>query len=226
MVHMAHAGSGDQRLKVYTALAARNRLVAILRIGLPALGVLVFLILSLQIYVAGVMRQYGISGVSIDRNHLVVETPTYSGVGGDGTRYSMTALRARTPLDNHDRIDLEQMSLTLGRPDGQSMTAAADNAQIVASTQSLVVDGVATVTGNAGVTGTLNGVTADLLHQSMVARGAVDLTLSNGASILAASMSYDATTQTWTFTRATVTIPGTPGEASAAPGPAPAGEVK
>ncbi len=212
------ADAGGDRQKVFRSLAARNRLVGILRIGVPALGALIFVILSVQIYVGSLLAQYGISGITIDRNNLVIETPTYSGTGGDGTHYSMAAATARTPIDNHDQIALEQMKLTLDRLDGRSMVATSESAQIISSTQTLIVPGVATVTGDAGVAGTLSELTVDLMHHTMVAKGPVDLELSGGATIVASSLDYDGQTRIWRFTRATVTLPMTPGEEAGATG--------
>ena len=82
---MALAGA-ERRAAILDQLAWRNRIVALLRIAVPAIGLLAFLALIGQIVVAGMMSKYGIAGIRIDRGNLVVESPRYSGAGADGSR--------------------------------------------------------------------------------------------------------------------------------------------
>lgn len=89
---VGRAETYDQRSAILDRLRFRNRTVALLRIVVPAIGVIAFLTLTGQIYVANLMRQYGVSGIRVDRGNIVVEAPKYSRhgkrwstVSGDGS---------------------------------------------------------------------------------------------------------------------------------------------
>ena len=108
---LASTDSFDQRAEIFGRLRARNRLIGVLRIAVPLVGVAAFLILVGQIYVANIARQYGVSGIRIDRGNVVVETPQYSGMGTDGSRYLITAREARTPLERPEAISMADAML-------------------------------------------------------------------------------------------------------------------
>lgn len=200
----------DQRTAILRSLAGRNRLVAILRIGVPILGIILFAALTLQIYVANLSRQFGVSGISIDRNNLVVETPSYTGTGADGTRYSMSAVSARAAIDKPDAIALTTTAITLSKPGSSVFTLDAAEAEMTMSKQQLAIPGLATIASTDGMHGTLNDVIADMARRDVVARGKVNIVFGDDASIDASSMDYDSRTQTWTFTQATVILPDIP----------------
>lgn len=205
----------EQRTAILRSLAGRNRLVSILRIGVPAIGIIMFAALALQIYVANLARQFGVSGISIDRNNLVVETPSYSATGADGTRYTMEAASARAAINNPDAIALTTTAITLDQPSGSIFTLKASDAELTMSTQQLAIPGVATIAGNDGMHGRLNDAIADLSRRSIVARGKVNIVFGDSSSIDASAMDYNSRTQTWTFTEATVILPETPGSSEA-----------
>ena len=69
---LARTDTFDQRNAIFAGLATRNRLIAVLRMLVPAAGVVAFLVLAAEIYVTNTLRQYGISGIRIDRGTLVV----------------------------------------------------------------------------------------------------------------------------------------------------------
>ena len=77
----------DRRLAVYSALATRNRIIAVLRIGLPLLGALVLGIFILQIQLASLGNNFGIGKVSFNGDAVSVDTPSYSVVMADGDIY-------------------------------------------------------------------------------------------------------------------------------------------
>src|SRR5690606_691814 len=49
----------SERVVAYARLARRNRIVGVLRVVVPVAGLVVFVGLALQIYVANTARQYG-----------------------------------------------------------------------------------------------------------------------------------------------------------------------
>lgn len=212
---LARSETLDQRNRIFSTLAARNRLVGVLRLAVPAAGVIIPGGLVLQLFIAGLGDDFGFSNISIDRNNLVVETPSYSSMGADGSSYQVEAASARSALDHTDIIDLTQAVLTIKKAKGATITARADAARIETTGQLVTVDGVTRIADSKGMKGTIVGIFANMAAETMVGKGDVDITFSNGATLKAASMSYDGATSTWSFTRATLTLPSTPGEGKA-----------
>lgn len=213
MIALGRTETAEQRAAIFAALNRRNRLVRVLRLGLPAFGAVLLLGLLLQIYVGSLMPDLGFANVTIDRDNLVVEAPVYSGTGTDGTIYAVSAATARTAFGRFDVIGLTDAAFTMVQgSDGTRFTARAAAASLQMTDQTVVVDGPAHVEGSDGMHGTLLDATLDVDAESLRSAGPVDLTFSTGTSIKAASMHYDGATQRWSFERATVELPATPGE--------------
>lgn len=204
------ADTYDQRADILGRIAIRNRVVAGLRVIVPVLGVMAFAILSAQIYIANLARQYGISGIRIDRGDIVVEAPKYTGTGTDGSRYLVSAREARTPLDERNRIDLIDATLELINPGRTSYYAKAATATMITGSERTTVPGVLTVNGTDGLEGTLTDVVVDSASELVTSNGPVSLLLSDGTTVDAATMVQDGRAHTWTFTGATVVIPDLP----------------
>jgi lipopolysaccharide export system protein LptC len=211
----------DQRTEILGAVLRRNRLVGLLRILVPALGLAAFLLLAGQIYVAGLARQYGVAGIRIDRGSMVVEAPQYAGSGSDGSRYLATAREARTPLGGGDVIDMNDATLELLQPDGTTYFATAKTAQLNTVAETIVAPGIVDVTGSDGLVGTLTDADMNSATDILTSKGPVDLLLADGTTIVGADMVRDGKLQTFTFTRVTVVVPDLP-EAETAGVPAPA----
>ncbi len=212
---LAQSGTADQRDRIFSTLHARNRFVGVLRLAVPALGGVVFGGLMLQLFFASLVEDFGFSNVSIDRNNLVVDTPSYSSMGADGSLYRVQAETARSALDRTDIIHLTGARLTISRPSGTVITASAEEAVLETSGQKVKVAGATRIADSEGMKGTVVGIVADFATETAAGDGAVDITFSNGATLTAASMSYDGQTSTWSFSRATLTFQSTPGEAEA-----------
>ncbi len=198
------------RAALYAALMRRNRRVAVLRLAVPAAGLAAFALLMGQIYLAGLARDYGVSGIRVDRGNLVVETPQYSGTGAGGARYLVTARTARTPLADPAEIDMTDATLDYTRPGRPTyfVTAAAASADTVK--QVVTIPGAARVVGDDGLVAELFGVRAEMGAQVVTSGAPVHIERPDGMRIDAASMHYDGATELWTFTGATVIVPGLP----------------
>ena len=204
----------DRRSRLYGALVRRNRVVAALRIGVPAAGAALFAVLAVQIVLDNLRDQFGFANIRIDRDNLVVDTPELNAVGDDGTLYSVTATSAKVAITATDLVDLVDAVFTMTPPaDGPILSATAAAAELQTTAQQLTVDDVMHVASSDGMTGSLHAVFADLLNFTMVARGAVEMRLADGTELQAASMSYDGATQLWSFKRAALTLQSTPGDA-------------
>lgn len=209
---LAQSGTVQQRSRIFAALVVRNRIIEVLRYAVPALGIVTSGGFVLQLYLGSLGHDFGFSDISIDRNNLVVDTPSYSSVGVDGSFYRIEAVSARSALDRTDIIDLSQPVLTLRKAEGNAITVEADTARVETTSQQVTVEGITRLSDSVGMNGTIVGFSANLAAETAVGKGPVDITFSNGATLTAASMSYDGASATWRFQRAILTLPSTPGD--------------
>lgn len=228
MSTLAPPESIERRDRIFSALAVRNRVVGAMRLAVPAVGIVILGGLVLELFIASLGDDFGFSNVSIDRNNLVVDTPSYSSMGADGSSYQVEAASAKSALDRTDIIDLTGAVLTIKKTMGATIVARADAARIETVGQLVTVEGVTRIADSKGMKGTIVGVFANMEAETMVGQGDVDITFSNGTTLEAAGMAYDGPSSTWRFSRATLTLPSTPGEdkvkeAAAAAGQVPAG---
>jgi hypothetical protein len=219
MASIVRTDTAEQRSAIYATLTQRNRLVGILRIGVPAVGVVLILGLLLQIWIANLVPDFGFANVTIDRDNLVVEAPAYEGTGVDGSRYAMSAESARAAIGNPDLINLTGAAFTLFQIDGNAFNARAEKASLRISDQLVIADGPTRVEGDSGVSGTVDDATVDILGERLVA-GQADLSFAGGTTLKADTMSYDGKSKTWTFSNATLRFNTTPGAAAYSPEPA------
>ena len=208
---LASAQDAATRSRIYSQLEQRNRLVTVLRIGLPVMGLLVLAALVLQIVIATLLDQFGISNLRIDRDNLVVETPSYSSMTADGTMYSVASDDARAALGDTDMLHLTGAKLTVTKPNGSWMKADAESADMRLSEQSVYVAGAMGIADSRGTDGIIHGVHANLVSGSMVSEGRANIRYHNGTTLDAETMAYDGKRQLWQFNRVTLVVPGTPG---------------
>jgi hypothetical protein len=201
----------EQRLAIYRGLAVRNRVVAVLRLAVPALGVVALSLLVLQIYVSNSAARFGISQITVSPERVTVETPEYSGVLDDGTAYRVSASAAHAEVDATDRIGLSEATLNMVRRDGVVIEVAAAAAVLDTSQQIVEIPGLAEVSNSEGTSGILRDSVFDYQSQNLTGRGPVTVDYADGTHIEAEGLFYDSTTLVWTFERATVTLPDTPG---------------
>ena len=202
------------RGRVYQRLALRNRVVGALRIGVPVLGVLALGVMGMQIAWAGLVREAGVGAITVSSDTIRVDTPEYAGVLGDGTTYRVSARGAEAAMSAAEQIALRDAALTTARPDGYRMEIAAPEALLDTATETVVVAGAANVRNSAGTTGVLRDTVFDYPDQRLVGNGPVTIDYADGTHLVAEGMTYDAARLVWTFTRATVTLPSTPGAKS------------
>ena len=200
-----------QRLAVYRGLEARNRIVAILRIGVPVLGAVALSALLLQIYASSQTARFGISQIVVSPDSVTVETPEYSGVLDDGTAYRVSATAARADVDATDRIGLSDAALTMAKPDGVTILVETPAAVLDTTGQIVEIPNMARVSNSVGTSGVLRDTVFDYAAQRLTGRGPVSIDYADGTQLEAEGLTYDAAALVWTFTRATVTLPDTPG---------------
>jgi lipopolysaccharide export system protein LptC len=207
---LASAQDAGQRSRIYDGLMRRNRLVSILRIAMPVLGAIVLAGLLLQIVIASLLNEFGISNISIDRDNLVVETPAYSSMTADGTMYTVASDDARASLGDTDLLHLTGSQLTVTKPNGSWMEAKAKQAQMRLSAQTVYVPGEMSIADSRGTQGIITGVRASLTGEDMVSDGPAKIRYHNGTTLDAESMAYNGKQQVWQFNRVTLVVPSTP----------------
>jgi len=207
---LASAQDAGVRARLYAGLQQRNRRVGFLRVGLPVLGVLVLAGLTAQIVIASLLDQFGISNIRIDREKLVVDTPSYSSMTADGTMYTVNSQSAQAALGDTDLLHLNGADLTVTKPDGSWMKADAALAEMRLSGQTVYVEDAMGIADSRGTSGTIRGVHADLVGEIMVSDGRANIRYHNGTTLDAETMAYDGKRQLWQFNRVTLVIPDTP----------------
>lgn len=200
-----------RRYRIYRRLDARNRVVAVLRIAVPVLGVLVLAALMAQIYLSSLGGRFGVGQVSITRDTILVDAPEYTGLLDDGTSYHVSATKAQAGTDAPHRIQLSHAALTMERLNGVSTLVTADAAILDTVTQQVEIAGVAHVEESTGTRATLHDTVFDYRTQMLTGRGPALVDYADGTNLVADAMNYDVLAQVWTFTRASVTLPDTPG---------------
>lgn len=201
------------RERLYRELTQRNRLVGVLRIALPVVGAIVLVMVLAGILLDNLREQFGFASIRIDRDNLVVDAPKVTSVGDDGTLYAVTAAMAKARIGSMDLIDLTDAVFAMTPLAGASFSAAAPTAALQTTAQTLTVPGRLSVKSNDGMHGTLDDFFGDMLAFDMTAHGAVDLTFPTGMQVVSQGMTYDGSAKLWTFSRAVVTLPETPGGA-------------
>lgn len=200
-----------QRQAIYRRLEARNRIVAILRVGVPALGVLVLVSLLGQIYVSSLTSRFGVGRIEVTRDSVSIETPEYSGVLDNGTTYRVWAEQAQASIDATDQIALTQGILSMVRTNGVETRINARHAMLDTGAETVTIVGLAEIAESTGTTGTIIDSVFDYATQTLVGRGAVHIDYADGSTLEGVGMTYDATQAVWTFSNANVTLPSTPG---------------
>ncbi len=206
----ADLGTGDaeRRRKTFLRLARRNRLVGILRWSIPGIGLLVAGVLVVQIILTNMARDYGISGLGIDKGQVIIDAPRYGGNLPDGSRYEVSAEVARVHIDATDMFDLEKARITITQPDGYQMVASAGEALLDLGRQTVRVPGLMQTRDSKNVTGELRDTLIDWNTQTLQADGPVAFDFSDGARIQGRSLTYDAASRSWDFAGAVYTVPG------------------
>ncbi len=192
----------------FNALARRNRVIGVLRFVVPGIGIFVTGFLFLQIILANIAVDYGISGLRVDKDQVVIEQPRYGGVMPDGTTYQILADVARVRLETRDLIDLAGANIEIEQENGYKIIADANSARLDLGTQSVVIPGLLKTLDTDNVVGQLNDVIIDWTTQILTARGTVRFEFEDGSVIRAQSLIYNAQNGEWEFERVIYNVPG------------------
>lgn len=203
-----------ERLSLFRQLQRRNRRVDVLRVLVPLLGILVFAVLTAQIYVSSLGSRFGIGQVSVSPDSVSVDAPEYAGLLDDGANYRVSAAQARAATSQPDLINLAEAAVEVVRPSGVRMSAEAAHAQLDTTRQLVLIPGHTDISDSTGTSGTLSDSVFDWVDQVLTAKGPVAIDYADGSTVRAKGLVYDARKRLWTFSGATVTLPATPGESA------------
>lgn len=204
----ANGDISDTRARLYDSLGRRNRIVAVLRIAVPGAGIALAGVLIAQITLSNLADNFAIGGIRLDRDQLVLDTPSYSGIMSDGTTYEVVAEAARADIDATDVINLDIATIVTEQTDGYTMTANADFARLFLTEQQVIVEGLMVTTDSNGVDGRLHDSVIDWPTQKLTTNGDVRFEFEDGAAIEAKSLVYNAKRQVWDFRGVRYTVPG------------------
>jgi lipopolysaccharide export system protein LptC len=200
------------RSRQYRRLVRRNRVVGVLRLAVPAAGAVLLAALLIQITLSSFGARYGIGTIEVNRDSVRVETPEYAGTLTDGSTYRIWAEEAQAAIENTDLIALTNARVLIERKDGLTREASAENAVLDTVTQQVQIADGTEIGESSGTTGHLTDSIFDWASQTLTARGPVEIDYSDGSTVRAEGMVHEANASRWTFTKATVTLPATPGE--------------
>jgi lipopolysaccharide export system protein LptC len=196
----------------YRGLQRRNRVVSLLRLAVPLLGALTLAALLIQIAISSFGARYGIGQIEVSPDHITVETPEYAGTLSDGSRYRVWAEEAAAAIENTDLIALSNARIVLQRTGGLTREASTAQALLDSATQEVRIEGATDIGDSTGTSGRLHDTIFDWASQTLTSRGPVEIDYSDGATVRAEGLVHEADKGRWTFNRATVTLPSTPGE--------------
>lgn len=196
------------RAGLYKRLMRRNRVVGVLRVLVPVLGAAVLGMLVIQIVIANMVQDFGVSGIRIERDRLLIETPRYEGVTESGMRYKVVAETASALIAQSDIIELGNAKLDLVRPDGSSLAATAQTALYNLAIQTVEVEDVAYIEDSRNTTGMLYNTFVDWTAQTIDARDGADITFNDGTSLVAGELKFFMEDNRWDMSDVTLVTEG------------------
>ena len=207
-----HASAKD-RQAIYDRLTTRNRLIGVLRIGVPLLGLVILAGLVVQIYVSSLGDRFSIGRIAVSADNISVDAPQYSGILSNGTTYSVTATNARAAPTATNLIALTDTDLTMVKADGVTINVKAQGAVLDTTARTVTIKDIAYIEDSTGTSGIVVNSVFDYAGQTLVGDGPVSIAYADGTTLDGEGLLYDLPTANWTFTKANVTLPKTPGTA-------------
>lgn len=200
------------RTRQYKRLLRRNRVVGLLRFAVPAAGSVLLAALLIQIAISSFGARFGIGKIEVTPDRVRVETPEYAGTLSDGSTYRVWAEEAAAAIENTDIVTMTNVKVMLERTDGVRREASAEDAVLDTVNQQVRIANGTEISESSGISGHLNDSIFDWASQTLTARGPVVINYSDGSTVRAEGLVHEADRNRWTFSKATVTLPATPGE--------------
>lgn len=195
---------------LYRRFARRNRLVAVLRVAVPVVGVLLLCVPLVRLGLSMVAETVSVGGVRLERDTLVIDAPRFTGTTGAGEVYAMTARTAQTRVGDLDTADLADLEVTLTGEGGYRAEARFSSAQWVMSAERLSSNEDVFVSDTTGADGVLAGVEVDWPAQIVTSEGPIAFSFSAGGQLRARTMRHDIANATWQFSNVSLLMTPTP----------------
>jgi hypothetical protein len=199
------------RAALFARLAQRNRVVLVLRLVVPGLGLVACAALAMQLVATNAASRFTLSRIETLPQTFAIDAPEYAGILPDGGSYSVSAAAARPRADGDGIVALTDASVVLERADGTRMTVNAASADLSAASEEVFITGIAEVEDSTGTRGSVADSILDWAAQTLTSTGAVAIDYADGTTLLAEGMRYSLADGLWTFTAPRVTVPDTPG---------------
>lgn len=203
-MHARSLADPDVRASLYQRLVWRNRVIDGLRVLVPLVGAALLGFLMVQIYFGNLAREFGVTGIRLERDRLIIDTPHYEGMTEAGAHYKVVAVTASALVSQADVIELGDVTLELDRPDGVSFTATADRALYDIIRQTVEVPGGADVIDSRRTRSLLQNTFVDWSDQTITARDGADVTFADGTRLLADTLLMYGDTGKWDMTGVTL----------------------
>jgi len=198
----------DVRAGLYRKLKRRNRLVDVLRVLVPLAGAALLGFLVAQIIIANLAKDFGITGIRLERDRLLIETPQYEGVMENGTRYKLVADTASALLSRSDVIELGNATLDLLRSDGVAITVTTERAFYDIVSQTVEIPEVAHVVDSRRTRARLYDTHVDWAAQTVNARTGAEVVFADGTELTAATLMLYSAENRWDMTGVTLVTMG------------------
>lgn len=189
----------EVRHDIYDRLARHNRLIGVLRIGVPALAVLLLVSPIVQISISMITDAIPIAEIRLDNDTLVIDSPRFEGRTGNGTVYTMTADRTESRIGDLDVVDLYDLGIDLSGDGGYTARIDFSTAQWTMSQERLVSNEDVFVRDSTGADGVLAGADVDWPNQIITSDGPIRFVFGGGNTLDAATMEHDMGGAIWHF---------------------------
>jgi hypothetical protein len=204
----------QDRAAIYRRLELRNRVVGALRIAVPAVGLLILAVLLVQIYLSSLGDRFSIGKIEISSDNISVEAPEYTGMLSNGTSYRVSAATAKAAPGQSNLISLTDAGLTMHKADGVTVEVNARAAVLDTSAETVTIKDIAYVEDSTGTSGVIVDSVFDYARQTLIGQGTVSLQYADGTTLDGQGLVYNLDEALWTFTKADVTLPKTPGSST------------
>lgn len=184
---------------IYNGLIWRNRYITILRFIVPLAGFLILSLLIAQIFIANIGKDYNISGVRLERDKVVIQTPQYNGTMANGTTYFISSETANTEIGGGDIFDLNNAKFDMTRKDGLTMQIKSKQAIYNILDESVYVKERMIVNDSRGIKAELFNSLIDWNKQTLVTKDSVKIEFSDGSILNSKTLTYDNKSSTWKF---------------------------
>jgi lipopolysaccharide export system protein LptC len=205
MSGLTDAGS-THRAQLFRQLQRRHRMVRLLRVAVPLVGVLVLAALVLQIYLGALTGGVAISGARIDRSRLIVDRPTINGTLSGVGRYELVAQTASAPITDARFVDLDSIDATMSFDSGARAVGHADSGVLDFPRRQIRTSHAISLTSSDGISARIEGGAIDMVEQTLSTVAGARFEFPGGSSLTARTMTYNATRGTWRFEKVVISI--------------------